>query len=124
MKTSSQLVRDEDAEVEADDWLWPPPVGKTPREKKGVFCHLSLRDISVIKWQLVPVKCATSPVNGIGRPATHRRGDEPMMDRWMDGRLDGSRFSRSKSVWVVGRCANGNGPSAPRCSVSDEASLS
>lgn len=87
-------ARREDAEVEADDWLWPPPVGKAPREKEGVFCHLSLRDISVIKWQLVPAKCATSPVNGIGRPATHRRGDEPMMDRrtdgWMDGRSTGS----------------------------------
>lgn len=82
--------------MEADDWLWLPPVGETPREKQGVFCHLSLRDISVIKWQLAPVKCATSPVNGIGRPATHRRGDEPMMDRWMDGRWAGRVFLSNK----------------------------
>lgn len=75
-------ARQGDAEVEADDWLWPPPAGKTPKEKWIVFCHLSRRDISVIKWQPGPVKCATSPVNGAGKPATHRGGDEPMMDGW------------------------------------------
>lgn len=69
-------AREEDPEVEADDWLWP--VGKTQREKKGVFCHLSPGDISVTKWQLVPVKCATSPVNGAGGPATPQQG------RWAD----------------------------------------
>lgn len=71
---------------EADEWLSPPPHPPwqegTLRETIGVFCHLSLRDISVIKWQLAPVKCATSPVSGAGGPATHRRGDELMMDGW------------------------------------------
>lgn len=83
-------ARQEDAEVEADDWLWPPPVGKTPKEERMVFCHLSLRDISVINWQPAPVKCAASPVNTASKPATCRGGDEPMMDGWMEGWM-GSR---------------------------------
>lgn len=87
-------ARQGDAEVEADDWLWPPPAGKTPKEKRRVFCHLSRRDISVIKWQPGPVKCATSPVNGAGNPATHCRGDEPMMDGRMDGWADGRSSGR------------------------------